>query len=288
MPPTPDLSFIGLDEFVNKPVVENCKAMSSEEEPKVVRKNDDAPCIEEWVSDDEEEDVSQPKIEKKTVRPVPTVKKSCKFDGKADEGFFVGYFLNSKAFRVFNSRTRIVEENLHIRFSESTPNAIEPVKDYILLPLWTADPAYSQDPKSSHDDGSKPLSDDEKKVNVIGGKTSIELLYYQNMPALEDYSIFDFLRDDEDDGSVADMNNLYTKIQVSPIPTTRIHKDHPLDQKKQKGNSCIEGSKLDRGYVRRASIIQATRSLDFNRLPNGKRLLALNRFPGIKRMKGEL
>ncbi|GJW75812.1 hypothetical protein Tco_0135182 [Tanacetum coccineum] len=33
MPPTPDLSFTGLDEFVNKHVVENCKAMSSEEEP---------------------------------------------------------------------------------------------------------------------------------------------------------------------------------------------------------------------------------------------------------------
>ncbi|GKA58414.1 putative ribonuclease H-like domain-containing protein [Tanacetum coccineum] len=122
-----------------------------------------------------------------------------KFDGKADEGFFVGYSLNSKAFRVFNSRTRIVEKNLHIRFSESTPNVVgsgpdwlfdidaltrtmnyepivagtqsngfagtkasdnagqarketEPVKDYILLPLWTADPPYSQDPKSSHDD----------------------------------------------------------------------------------------------------------------------------------------
>nr|GEW74736.1 hypothetical protein [Tanacetum cinerariifolium] len=35
-----DLYFIGLDEFVNKPVVENCKAKSSEEEPNVVRKND--------------------------------------------------------------------------------------------------------------------------------------------------------------------------------------------------------------------------------------------------------
>ncbi|GJZ27657.1 hypothetical protein Tco_0572304 [Tanacetum coccineum] len=69
MPPTPDLSFTGLDEFVNEPVVENCKAMSSEEEPKVVRKNDDAPIIEEWVSDDEEEDVSQPKTKKKIVRP---------------------------------------------------------------------------------------------------------------------------------------------------------------------------------------------------------------------------
>nr|GEU83731.1 hypothetical protein [Tanacetum cinerariifolium] len=58
MPPTPDLSFTGLDEFVNKPVVENCKAMSSEEEPKVVRKYDDASRIKEWVSDDKEEDVS--------------------------------------------------------------------------------------------------------------------------------------------------------------------------------------------------------------------------------------
>ncbi|GJY23563.1 ribonuclease H-like domain-containing protein [Tanacetum coccineum] len=68
MPPIPDLSFIGLDGFVNKPLVENCKAMSSEEEPKVVRKNDDALCIKEWVLDDEEENVSQPKIKKKIVR----------------------------------------------------------------------------------------------------------------------------------------------------------------------------------------------------------------------------
>ncbi|GJU72972.1 ribonuclease H-like domain-containing protein [Tanacetum coccineum] len=45
-----------------------------------------------------------------------------KFDGKADEGFFVGYSINSKAFRVFNSRTRIVEENLHVQFSKNTPN----------------------------------------------------------------------------------------------------------------------------------------------------------------------
>ncbi|GJX61709.1 ribonuclease H-like domain-containing protein [Tanacetum coccineum] len=117
-----------------------------------------------------------------------------KFDGKADEGFFVGYSLNSKAFRVFNSRTRIVEENLHIRFSESTPNVVgtqsngfantkasdnagqarketKPVKNYILLPLWPADPPYSQDPKSSQDDGSKPSSDDGKKVDEDSRKS---------------------------------------------------------------------------------------------------------------------
>ncbi|GKA38125.1 ribonuclease H-like domain-containing protein [Tanacetum coccineum] len=133
-----------------------------------------------------------------------------------------------------------------------------------------------KDPKSSHDDGSKPLSEDGKKVdedlrkdsdckdqekednvnstnnfnttgnvntisstvnaagtnevNAIGGKTSIKLSFDPKMPALEDDSIFDFSRDDEDDGAVADMNNLDTTIQVSPNPTIRIHKDHPLDQ----------------------------------------------------------
>ncbi|GKE43492.1 putative ribonuclease H-like domain-containing protein, partial [Tanacetum coccineum] len=139
-----------------------------------------------------------------------------------------------------------------------------------LMVLQTVDPPFFQDLKSSHDDGSKPLSDDETKVdedprkeseckdqekednvnstnnvntvsstvnaaginevNVVGEKISIELPFDPKMSALEDDSIFDFLSNDEDDGVVADMNNLHTTIQVSPIPTTRIHKDHPLDQ----------------------------------------------------------
>ncbi|GKF94149.1 hypothetical protein Tco_0283849 [Tanacetum coccineum] len=86
MPLTPDLSFTGLDEFANKPEVENYKAKSSEEEPKVepkeetkvepkvVRKYNDALIIEEWVSDDEEEEVTQPKIEKKIVKSKPQTK----------------------------------------------------------------------------------------------------------------------------------------------------------------------------------------------------------------------
>nr|GEY80305.1 hypothetical protein [Tanacetum cinerariifolium] len=45
-----------------------------------------------------------------------------KFDGKVDEGFLVGYSVSSKAFRVFNSRTRIVQETLHINFLENKPN----------------------------------------------------------------------------------------------------------------------------------------------------------------------
>ncbi|GKF53065.1 hypothetical protein Tco_0159975 [Tanacetum coccineum] len=68
------------------------------------------------------------------------------------------------------------------------------------------------------------------EVNVVGGKTSIELPDDPNMPALEDYNIFDLSSDDQDNGAEADMNNLDTTIQVSPIPTTRIHKDHPVEQ----------------------------------------------------------
>ncbi|GJV40706.1 retrovirus-related pol polyprotein from transposon TNT 1-94 [Tanacetum coccineum] len=96
------------------------------------------------------------------------------------------------------------------------------------------------------DDGSKPSSDDEKKVdedprkdsesidqekddnvnstnnvsaasinevNAVGGKTIIELLDDPNMPALEDYSIFDLPSDDQDNGVESDMNNLDTTIQ---------------------------------------------------------------------------
>nr|GEZ42938.1 hypothetical protein [Tanacetum cinerariifolium] len=44
------------------------------------------------------------------------------FDEKADEGFFVGYSVVSKAMRVFNKRIRIVEETLNIRFLENAPN----------------------------------------------------------------------------------------------------------------------------------------------------------------------
>ncbi|GJW54181.1 hypothetical protein Tco_0098266, partial [Tanacetum coccineum] len=78
MPPKPDLSFFGLEEFVNepivseptvkKPVVETSKAKASADKPKAVRKNNGAPIIKDWVSDSEEEDVPQAKKEKKIVK----------------------------------------------------------------------------------------------------------------------------------------------------------------------------------------------------------------------------
>ncbi|GJS03473.1 hypothetical protein Tco_0392634 [Tanacetum coccineum] len=99
------------------------------------------------------------------------------------------------------------------------------------------------------------------------------------MHDLEEISRFS---DAEDDGAEAEMTNLDTHI-VSPIHTTIIHKDHPVEQvigdiqsntsnrrmKKrcdlntvQKGNPGFEGSKMDGGYTGGASAIQITTCLD--------------------------
>ncbi|GJT42472.1 putative ribonuclease H-like domain-containing protein [Tanacetum coccineum] len=59
-----------------------------------------------------------------------------KFDGKSDEGFLVGYSLQSKAFRVYNLETKRVEENLHITFLENKPNIAGK------RPIWLFDLDY--------------------------------------------------------------------------------------------------------------------------------------------------
>ncbi|GJY62835.1 putative ribonuclease H-like domain-containing protein [Tanacetum coccineum] len=270
-----------------------------------------------------------------------------KFDGKADEGFFVGYSMVSKAMRVFNKRTRIVKETLNIRFLENATNVTgnrpdwlfdvdsltismnyvpfitgnqtngnagkrdnivagqakkktKPEQEYILIPIYTTDPLISQDPKVSEKDAKeKPTEMDESgasdkdekdeqatrseferllqqekqtvhlnstnSINTVStpvsttgpsftndapsspvnaARTSEEHLFEQfspfknaftlppvsNVTPMDDTGIFGNAYDDEDVGAEADLNNLETTMNVSPIPTTRIDKDHPKDQ----------------------------------------------------------
>ncbi|GKA24399.1 putative ribonuclease H-like domain-containing protein [Tanacetum coccineum] len=270
-----------------------------------------------------------------------------KFDGKADEGFFIGYSVVSKAMRVFNKRTRIVEETLNIRFLENTPNVTgngpdwlfdvdsltismnyvpvvagnqtngiagtrdnivtgqaekktEPEQEYILIPFCTTDPLISQGPKDSEEDSRmKPTEVDvngasdkdgeddqatrseferllqqEKQTNSTNSfntagtpvsaagpsftyndpsspvnaaeasnafedhlferfspfKNAFTLPDVPNVFSIDDTRIFGNAYDDEDVGAAADLNNLETTMNVSPIPTTRIDKDHPKDQ----------------------------------------------------------
>ncbi|GKF13532.1 hypothetical protein Tco_0054994, partial [Tanacetum coccineum] len=52
----------------------------------------------------------------------------------------------------------------------------------------------------------------------------------EDTASLLNTGIFSGAYDEEDLGAEADLNNLETTMNVSPIPTTRIHKDHPKDQ----------------------------------------------------------
>nr|GEZ32463.1 hypothetical protein [Tanacetum cinerariifolium] len=68
-------------------------------------------------------------------------------------------------------------------------------------------------------------------ANPTHGKSSCidasQLPDNPDMPELEDITYFD---DEDDVGAEADFNNLESSITASPIPTTRVHKDHPVTQ----------------------------------------------------------
>ncbi|GJU94708.1 retrovirus-related pol polyprotein from transposon TNT 1-94, partial [Tanacetum coccineum] len=252
-----------------------------------------------------------------------------KFDRKFDEGYFLGYSTSSKAFRVYNKRTKRVEENLHINFLEDQPNVAGtgssgidkgPTQEYILLPLqphWTRIPVKdvvqiaqekpSENASSDKDEEKHQMQDNEKdlqdKLKMLvtqelvakamedvsrqefkeekrriasqkkgaqatsTNQLSTDRLFVStdrsfvstnrgnipidastlpnadlpidpNMHALEDTSdtlpydgIFNGAYDDDADvGAEADFNNMDNTIAVNPIPTPRIHKDHPKGQ----------------------------------------------------------
>ncbi|GJX26881.1 putative ribonuclease H-like domain-containing protein [Tanacetum coccineum] len=180
-----------------------------------------------------------------------------------------------------------------------------PGKDYILLPLWNTDLPFSQSSKSSPNAGIKPSGDNEKKVteepgkeggdpskegesndqekedivnntntvnsastnevNAVGAKTSIELPNDPTMLELKDIVYSD---DDEDVGAEADMNNLDAFIHVSPIPTTRIHKDHPVEQIIRDLNSAPQTRRMTKNLEEHEEPKKVWTLVD---LPNGKR-----------------
>nr|GEW28963.1 hypothetical protein [Tanacetum cinerariifolium] len=254
------------------------------------------------------------------------------------EEFLVGYSASSKAFRVFSSRTRIVQETLNINFLENHPNVAgsgptwlfdidtltkfmnyQPVtagnqpnlstgiqehfdadkvgegnvQQYVLFPLWSSS---SKDPQNTNDDTTFEVKEPEFEVKELESEVHVspsssvkikkhndktkreakgkilvnaantlvpavgqistnntntfsvagpsnttvspthgKSLYVDpsqypddlNMTALEDITYSD---DEEAVGAEADFSNLETNITVSPILTTRVHKDHQVTQ----------------------------------------------------------
>nr|GFA44931.1 hypothetical protein [Tanacetum cinerariifolium] len=120
-------------------------------------------------------------------------------------------------------------------------------QDYILMPLWkdnylfdSSTPASDGHNKDKHHPSHASESNNQERPNAESSTKTVETAgpvnnatptyaNYPNdhlMPDLEDARIFDDAYDDRDEGAEANYNNLETVISVSPIPSTKIHKDH--------------------------------------------------------------
>ncbi|GKC41522.1 ribonuclease H-like domain-containing protein [Tanacetum coccineum] len=75
-------------------------------------------------------------------------------------------------------------------------------------------------------------------------KNAFSLPPISNVTPMDDTGIFGNAYDDEDVGAEADLNNLETTMNVSPIPTTRIDNDHPKDQIIGDFNSAIQTRRI--------------------------------------------
>ncbi|GKA63024.1 ribonuclease H-like domain-containing protein [Tanacetum coccineum] len=149
-----------------------------------------------------------------------------KFDGKADEGFFVGYSTNSKAFSGIQQLNMDSEENLHVSLVVASNQS-----------NGSVDPSFSSNLKDSFDAGFKLSGEDEKKdakdpKNEDKNNAVDENIVYgcDDDPNMTNSEEIVYSDDDERVDAKANMTNLDSHILVSPTPTTIIHKDHPLEK----------------------------------------------------------
>ncbi|GJY35641.1 ribonuclease H-like domain-containing protein [Tanacetum coccineum] len=208
-----------------------------------------------------------------------------KFDGKADEGFFVGnwtrlaFVVDSLTISmnyvlvVAGKQTNGIAGTRDYIVTGQAKKRTEPEQEYILIPFYTTDPLISQGPKDSEEDsGMKPTEEDvsgaldkdreddqairsdthvsaaipyftnddpSSPVNAAEASNAFEehlferfspfknvftLPLVSNVTPMDDTGIFGNAYDDDDVGADADLNNLGTTVNVSPIPTTRIDK----------------------------------------------------------------
>ncbi|GJV19985.1 copia protein [Tanacetum coccineum] len=196
-----------------------------------------------------------------------------KFEGKSDEGFLVGYSLHSKAFRVYNLETKKVEENLHITFLENKPNVAGKG------PNWLFDLDYLTDsmnyqPMRSENEANKTASPKEAnhsagtQDNNDVGNSKMEVEPAQDYFVLPIWSSYSStVKSSDTKNEVTDFTNLETAMNVSPIPTSKIHYIHPSTQ-------ILGDPKL--AVQTRSKVNKSYRAYAFNRR-NGNSIVVRNK-----------
>ncbi|GJR30660.1 putative ribonuclease H-like domain-containing protein [Tanacetum coccineum] len=162
-----------------------------------------------------------------------------KFEEKSDEGFLVGYSLNSKAFRPVTAenkanKTACPKEANHSAGTQDNIDAensemeTELAQEYFVLPVWSS---YTSTVKSS-----EAKNGDVKPNGDTGPKINKEPKDQEDQAFLEELEGLKRQKKEANDAAevfsanMIDFTNLETTVNVSPIPTSRIHSIHPTTQ----------------------------------------------------------
>ncbi|GJU53215.1 ribonuclease H-like domain-containing protein [Tanacetum coccineum] len=207
-----------------------------------------------------------------------TLDKLGKFDGKSDEGFFVGYSLSSKAFRVYNIRTRKVQENLHVGFLENKP-MLEGNGPKWLFDLDSLTQSMNYVPvvagtfsnvSAGIQGGSESSISSQQDQDCIFMPIWKDASYFEDasLKSVDDAQLQDQdgTHDDcsfQDDGLMGpipttedtqledqeiELGNISPSYEVSSTPHTRIHKDHPIDHVIGDVQSSVQTRRMTTSY----------------------------------------
>ncbi|GJU03259.1 hypothetical protein Tco_1113597 [Tanacetum coccineum] len=174
-----------------------------------------------------------------------TGNKSFLTDYQEIDGGFVAFGGSPKGGKITGKVTAENQTNKNAGIKDNT-------QQYILLPLLYDSPKSSKDAVANHDGkktneepANEGYANSINKDSTVSPSVSTDGQSFTNtndlptdplMFDLEDTAdllntgIFSGAYDDKDVGAEANINNLETTMNVRPIPTTRIHKDHPKDQ----------------------------------------------------------
>ncbi|GKD54976.1 putative ribonuclease H-like domain-containing protein [Tanacetum coccineum] len=137
------------------------------------------------------------------------------------------------------------ERLLHQEKQTEHPNRINSINT-ISTPVSAFGPSFTNDDPSSPVNAVEASNAFEEHLfeTFSPFKNAFTLPPVSNVTPMDDTEIFSNAYDDEDVGAEADLNNLETTMNVSPIPTTRIDKDHPKDQIIRDFNSAIRTRRM--------------------------------------------
>ncbi|GKA34108.1 putative ribonuclease H-like domain-containing protein [Tanacetum coccineum] len=201
-----------------------------------------------------------------------------KFDGKSDEGFYVGYSMNSDGPKcLFDIDVLKKSMNYVLVIACTNSNNLVGTKEsidaghsskemgssqeYILMPLWKDVSLFDSSSKNVSNDEPKPFSDAGNKDDE-GDNATLEATHT------------DFFGDETESGVLTRRMTKTTNEQgfVSVVYEGKIHEDlHTclfayffIPRRAQKGNPSIKRSKLDKSYTKRDYAVQVTTGLDLD------------------------